>query len=754
MSTEVFYSIPDVIEVKDRNDLALSRAQELLSAVLDQRDYELVQLLRHPSDGQMTHEFLIVEVECHEVPPENPFGIKYRERLALCIPREPKQLIEVLALRQDFPVLMHQNQGRRNAPASLCLYFEPPTAVMRTWTPQAFLRRIQWWLIKSARSELHPADQPVEQLFFASKFEFVLPWNIEDIQQRPNQRFAVVRSPKRQDDGFTCFLEPFSADNQQTNSAAYIKLNLPPIVHGFVERDPSTLGELADILGSRGVDFITPLREVLQDGVDDMGVPQGTDDKNTVILLRTPIQRSSDSDPDLPFYRAFFIPTGALELGCATGALFPYEGRYFKKVAMFNQELSIEWRAEKIFPMQVLFQNDAEDARQQSGIDENGTIGVLVGAGSLGSAMLNIWGRSGWGQWTVVDNDHIKPHNLSRHQAYTQHIGVPKAKVAASLHAAVMDGATEIVPIVADACDLENESVSKALTNATLVVDASTILEYPRATSSHDELPRHVSVFVTPSGLGSVLLAEDAKRQHRLRTLEAQYYRALIQHDWGANHLIGDGETFWSGASCRDVSFVMPYSHILSAACTLSEQIQAISTHEESLIRIWQQNHLNGGVEVYDVPVEREFRYELGEFELFIDEGAINQLQALRQQGFPNETGGVLLGYYDFNIQAVIIVAGLPAPSDSNSSPDSFERGTTGLSAAVEEASNRTASMVRYLGEWHSHPPGHSATPSQHDLAQLAYLAQGMADEGLPAVQLIVGEHEIQVLHGRHQHAR
>ena len=35
---------------------------------------------------------------------------------------------------------------------------------MRTWTPEAFLRRIQWWLEKSARGELHAADQPVEHL--------------------------------------------------------------------------------------------------------------------------------------------------------------------------------------------------------------------------------------------------------------------------------------------------------------------------------------------------------------------------------------------------------------------------------------------------------------------------------------------------------------------------------------------------------------------------------------------------------------
>jgi len=108
----------------------------------------------------------------------------------------------------------------------------------------------------------------------------------------------------------------------------------------------------------------------------------------------------------------------------------------------------------------------------------------------------------------------------------------------------------------------------------------------------------------------------------------------------------------------------------------------------------------------------------------------------------------VLLGYYDFNVNAVVVVAGLPAPSDSKGSPGSFERGIAGLAETIRDAAKRTAGMVGYIGEWHSHPPDHSASPSRHDLVQLIHLALGMADDGLPAVQLIVGEHDLQVLQG------
>ncbi len=68
------------------------------------------------------------------------------------------------------------------------------------------------------------------------------------------------------------------------------------------------------------------------------------------------------------------------------------------------------------------------------------------------------------------------------------------------------------------------------------------------------------------------------------------------------------------------------------------------------------------------------------------------------------------------------------------------------MTEAVREASRRTAGIVDYIGEWHSHPKGHSALPSKDDLIQLYHLSQQMADDGLPAVQLIVGEGDIQVL--------
>ena len=741
-----FHALANVTEVAGAS-LTIPRANELLKAISRQRDFAVVQLVQSSADGKPLIECLVVEVECDGVPPKNVYGIGYRERLALCVPADPKQLIEVLALRKNFPVLMHQNQGIPGAPASLCLYFEPAATVNRTWTPQSFLRRIQWWLEKSAEGSLHPADQPVEHLFFATKFELVVPWNFAALRTDPSLRFVIARGATRADSGFTCFMESIPKDAaQRAGTAAPIELQLAPVVHGFVERDPQTLGQLADMLAGRGTKLLPALHAALQLRVGDAGAPASADDKFTLILLHIPLSRTEGADPVAVSHRAFVLITGALELGVAVGALILHEKRYYKDV--LNAQPSNAWRDQSICPMDVLSLNDAAAARRQSGLSDPGPNSVLIGAGSLGSAMLNLWGRSGWGRWTVIDNDHIKPHNLSRHIAYAQHIGQYKTAVAAEVHDATVHGATNVTPIYADASDFTQESVASALTSSTLVVDASTTLEYPRAASAVDTFARHVSAFVTPSGNAAVLLVEDPRRAIRLRSLEAQYYRAVIQSDWGADHLAGNASSFWSGASCRDISMVMSYSRVMGHASTLAEQIQAASASTAASIRVWQRDPVRGSVEVYDVQLDTERRMQLGEFDLFIDAGAETQLRDLRAAGLPNETGGVLLGYYDFNIKAVVVVTCLPAPPDSTASQGAFKRGIAGLADAVNEASRRTAGIVGYIGEWHSHPHGHTATPSRDDFIQLVHLALGMSDDGLPAVQLIVGESDMQVLQG------
>lgn len=746
---EAFYSLDSTEEISC-DSLEIPRAQALCAAVHQHRFFRLLSAHRSTKgEGGARPECLVVEVECDGVPGGNAADIRFVERLVLGVDPDNSKLVVVQALRRDFPVLIHQNQTGEDSPPSLCLYFEPTLSVNRTWTPQNFLRRIQWWLEKSARGELHPADQPVEELFFESRFELILPWDLDALRtDAGNNALVLVRKPSRPDKGWTAFLQVVPPEAPKKPETVLVTLELPGIVQGEVERNPVSLGQLDRILSARGLDLLPVLTHALQEKIGGQGEEKNARQLSTVILLAVPVLRMGDTTPEGVSYHAFFVPTGHLDLGVRCGALFEFEKKYYPNPSIGGAPLAeADWREVEMLPMSVSRENTAEAFRKQSGIVAPGPVGTLVGAGALGSALLNFWIRSGWGAWTVVDKDHVQPHNLTRHTAYGSHIGDSKVVSAALLGAEISRGAVEVKAVFGDAMTLLASPEDGPLTIGQWVIDASSGLEYPRAASHCDSLPRHFSVFITPDGLGGVLLAEDTARHYRLRTLEAQYYRALITQPIGDVHLTGEVSTFWSGTSCRDISTVLPYTRLMQHASTLAEQLQRFEEDETPAIRIWQRDPARGDVVFHEAPVCAERAFDFGELTVYLDGGVEDELRRLRAAALPCETGGVLLGYHDFNVAAIVILMALPAPPDSVGDRRSFQRGTQGLAEAVARAATRTQGVVGYLGEWHSHPDGHSANQSPRDVVQLRYLAQKMTEDGLPAVQLIVGERDIKV-HG------
>lgn len=742
--TDNFYEYA-MAEAIDEGGLEISRAKVLLKAIKQHRDFTLVSVSRIQLQEFGRIEILIVDLELDEVPPKNQFGIKYRERLALLIPTDVTQLVEVSALRKDFPKLMHLNQTADETPANLCLYFDPPADVFRTWTPQNFLKRIIWWLAASSRGQLHPADQPVEQPFFYTKFELVLPWNIEELQ-KSGAHLTVYRTLERPDGGITCLLLPLTGDNEN-HEVDFIELSLPSITHSATQSNPANLGSLVDLLASKGVDLLDQLKAEIEKSLPNEGIAKASSGTKTVLLLNIPIQRDKASLPERIFHRAFILRKGKYELGNDLDICSLSGNTYFYTPIVGGTEKT-KWKNNDVYAMQVSRENDKAASRAQSGISDEGPSAVLVGVGSLGSTMLNLWMRSGWGAWTVIDKDHIRPHNLSRHPAGLAHIGLMKVLAVQDIQAEALGKSNVITPIPQDACNFENKAVLGALQKAELIVDVSTTLQYPRLASTVEGVARHASVFVTPNGKSAVLLLEDDKREIRLRSLEAQYYRALIRKDWGASHLSGNGATFWSGSSCRDISVIMPYSQIMLHGSILAEQIRRAIVSTSSAVKVWEHDPETGSVTYYSVEPFAEKVIDLGAFKVYYDQEVQNTMHAIRAELLPNETGGVLVGFYDLSLNTVVIVDALPPPPDSKSTPHSFERGTEKLAEKIKEISMRTAGVVGYVGEWHSHPDNYPAIPSTDDLVQLSYLALGMAGDGLPALQVIVNETKMSISQG------
>lgn len=743
-----YHELPGFAEA-NRSALRLRHAIELCNATDRNRDISLRQVLR--TTKGLEREALVVDVECDEIPNRNPVGLRSPERLAIVVGAGDDKPPTVLALRQDFPAVMHLNATLAGEPRSLCLYFEPHRSVMRSWTAPKFLRRIQWWLLKTSQGALHVADQPLELPFFDTGWELVIPADFDQLRRRGDlQFFASVVEPAHVRGTSTLILRSAVVGNASVEGLGVAIIDCPPIVQGSRTEIPATLGAVADELAERGLNLIAMLRDNLSKHIHAKGEALTGASDRFIVMLNMPVCREPGMSPERTQRLALLTTVGRLELGLRLGAYTRVDGKVFKDTPIGGYApIEGDWHSLPTLPAVVLDAPNRQTFRTLSATSNDGPdTAILVGAGALGCELLNLWTRAGWGSWTIIDADHVKPHNLARHSAFFNQIGQPKANACQTLVELVHGSAGVARAIVADACDRTGEGVNAVLAAASLVVDCSTTVDFPRLTSTSAHAARHASVFLTPNGAGSVLLLEDQTRNYRLRTLEAQYYRALLNHAWGQHHLEGHLGSFWSGASCRDISYKLPHSSVVAHAATLAEQLIRRYVQSQAAIQVWHRDPETGGVQVFDVQVHAPIVQRRGPLTVHMDAGLGDKLRRLRAKRLPVESGGVLLGYHDLNLGEAVIVDVLPPPPDSRHGTGYFERGVEGLCESYSEVQRRTGNVVGYLGEWHSHPPGHSARQSPDDLLQLFKLALGMADDGLPVIQLIVGEREIELYAG------
>jgi hypothetical protein len=733
-------------------------------AVQARREFRFIEARRLArNDGYA--EILIVDCENDGVPTRNNVGIEYRERLGLLFHSDPERIPEVRALRCGFPYLAHQNQVTEGDPPSLCLYVVRWAEVRRTWTPELHLSRTLWWLAEAASGTLHRGEQPLEQMYFDSPYELVLPFDFIEKIGTADHRLAITR---RVDRGLGATLIGRMAS--VTEIAVGIGLPcvvvvLPAVTHGRIEAFPPTLGALDQQLAGRGA----PLSDRLLDAIRNLcqaGRLQRPDLDLTLLVVAVPLAREPGAAPERVEKRGFVIGANVADLGVRIGALEKVnakdvnsakgerDGSVYLAVNLIGGTAAKDerWREQGLEPVTLIDAFTPAMGRQMTARSSEGPTGVLAGFGALGSRMFNLWARSGWGTWTIIDPDHLRPHNLARHSALENLVGSSKATAATMLSQMLYPGQPAVgcgIPGRAD--DVTHSEIGEALDGADVVIDVTTELGVPRVLAARDTVRRACSAFITPSGLSLVLLAENAERTVRLDSLEAQYYRQVITHDWGAAHLAGDLGPVWTGTGCRDFSAVIAGELIALHAANLATMIRVRIAEAEAAVLIWRYDPATGAVSSDHYELASPLYTDVGGLRVVWDDALRTKLRGWRQEHFPNETGGVLLGYFDLQMSSVFVVDALPAPADSKEKPGGFIRGIEGLEEKVTEAGRRTANIVRYIGEWHSHPPNHGAGASGDDVILLAKLAVGLREEGLPALMLIVGEGDERWYGGRAQ---
>lgn len=683
----------------------------------------------------------VVRVEVQpEVPADPVNDIRVVEPIAIEFDPEDRRQPTAWALRDDFPDLPHTFLVRQGAPKSLCLYDEPYSEQRLHWTAPAYVRRLHWWLSQVAIGRLHQPDQPVEPFLPGSPEQVVLPTALFEVnitrEPRPLALYAVPRK-RRKAFTYVASRQAQGVLREQSANCMAMVVETAPQTHRGLARLPRCLWELHEFLGPMGVDLLGTLRLHLRTWIMDQ---TGNSEAVALIIVRIPARRSDELPPERVEVRAFGIARPVGELCEALGVVAEAEGYKGALVGPVNAVAGSE--SVPLHPLNPVRDLSRRNARVLTGIrNEADPRIVAIGAGALGSQTLMNLVRGGFGRWTIVDYDVLLPHNLVRHALPGGFVGWDKAEAVALSANSLFEGSGTVDALSVDVLgDPVPDGVREALSTADVVIDFSASVAVARwvALDAPGDA-RRISTFLNPDGTDLVLMAEDGRRSMRLDHIEAQHYRAIAEREELRRHLLQKGERLRYGHTCRDVTSQMSQDVLSVFAGIAARAMRETMAKPEPKLAIWQISE-DHSVSRSAVNLAEAVEAVSGQWRIHADVGILRKLSSLREAALPNETGGVLLGYADHLRKVLYVVDTIPSPPDSEEWPNSYIRGSAGLKAAVDEMARRTANIVGYLGEWHSHPDGASCSPSQQDRAFLAWLTQHMSLDGMPGIMAIVCE--------------
>ena len=695
---------------------------------------KLVETRARETEGRR-EEVVVIDVE-PELPQDLVHDIRSVERLAVAFGAGERRSPVVMALRSDFPRVAHLNWTSAGNPRDLCVYEEPWSEVRLRWTGAGFLRDLVQWLSRTAVDDLHGTDQPLEPFLFETANVVVFPEDVFDemaagkvfaaqvVQERPGWPYTVKLGE---------FAEGEHADARRMYCAAAVGT---PTAQEAMRDCPRSLMEFSSVLGDVGVDLWTNLRSRL--GLWYSGARRPRDDDGVVVLLRLPRLREAGGDVEEVQYLAFELHP-IKELAMASGR-FGSVGVGGQLVPLAGGDVDEGLAALiDVVPMRAMPCLDRATARLVSGLEaaaEEPNV-VLVGAGALGSQMHEHLSGMGWGRWTLVDRDTLLPHNVARHRLGENAIGF--SKVGAIAQVSGTEAPYNVVEraFLADAQALErDEELLSAYGDADLILDASASVAVARFLARDiGGSARRASVFVNPAGRDAVMLIEDAERSLTLDALEAQYHRAVLSDERLAGHIsLEPGVRYAAG--CRDVAARLAQDDLVLSSGLLCRQIRTAGPDAAAVV--WR-TAADGSVERIEIPVVEAVRHECDGWGFVLDGGVVGRAARQRRRRLPNETGGVLIGYFDVPRKAVYVVDALPAPRDSVEHKEAFVRGYAGLREELAAINARSGGQVGYVGEWHSHPDGAGVGMSPDDAVLLATIAEEMHLEGWPGVMMVVG---------------
>ncbi|GAA4422351.1 Mov34/MPN/PAD-1 family protein [Bremerella cremea] len=725
-------------EIIEASSLRIPRALAL-AAVVEKGTHPYVKLVecrRIEGKDIDVLEAVVFDVEV-ERPQRIANDIKREERIAVSFTAGDDSSPVVMAMREDFPRVSHTNATRKGLACVLCIYDQAWSHVVLRWTPVAFLEQIRNWLTETSKGTLHQDDQPLEALLMNVGPTLILPADFfADEAVGKVQEFSVFITAK---DDLRVLLALKGQEDAGVPILAYSFQASPQHQHA-IQFPPQNLRELHDFLVPAGIDLIRELRQRLFDAAST-----GNRDRRLLLLVAVPMVRDGNTTIEATDTWAFLTPMTIHEVGVAIDVWPDSHGSGL--VLPGHHDENANGESIQLETVRPQFRLTRARAAAASGVVPDARNCVAIGAGSLGSHVVKLLVQSGFGNWTLVDEDRLLPHNIARHTLYDSSVGFPKAQ---RLGEQLLEGYyPDEIQVKSFEADIirpgpAKVEIDKQLVDCDLIVDVAASIPVSRHLSLDvTSDARRFSTFMNPQGTDLVVIAEDAERSIPLDCLEMQYYRLLLDEDSLADHLAKPNGQLPYARSCRDVTSQIPNHAVAMLGAIACKSIRDVSESQQGLISIWKSDSQTCEVKQFGVvpsPIQTE---QLGQWRLVIDGHLVAKIAAMRRGKLPVETGGVLLGSYDLVRKILYVVDTLPSPPDSKEWPTLYIRGSRGLESKLEEVRRKTDGQLEYVGEWHSHPDGCAVRPSEDDLKVFAWLTEHMNEAGLPALMAIAGEFDV-----------
>ncbi len=690
--------------------------------------------------------------------------------VATCISQEPKfdvlaeerlavmfidQAPAVVPLRKNFPPTPH-SYGLPVGSAlpglmTICIDDRPWEDAKADYNGAEVVRRIISWFRRADSGEVDDVLQLPHAVFLPSEQTIAMSPDIQSRFDTPAgpPDFFRIRSLGENE-------KLLAVEDYELNDATPpIESEFTPFIGfslcvrarntGAMWHRPERLGHLRHALSGAEEDLLDVLRKRLKGLIAGAGEHIQRLYGSHLLIQLIVVNESHDS------IEPMFLATSATfgEIGVALGLLIKSPGEVAHE---FGRQLPVGdidnnlADGIELMAANVCFSFEREVAAIFAGHDNDwresiGKNVVVLGAGSIGSQCLSSLVREGaFEKITLVDDDHLNPHNLARHTLRRSHLGMLKAEqVGNELHEIREDLAVATISEKLGSAQ-PPDSIANALKASDLVLDTTASVGASRTLCAIDDRPRAASAFFNPAGTSVAVLQEDENRVLDLATLEALYYAEIVRTPSLQDHLRPGDEAVISGGQCRSVTNRIPASRaaVLSgiAADFLAENLGSpapailVATISNDGATQEHNCHLSG---------ERKI-LEADGWTIGLADIVTRRLRDLRDASLPDETGGILLGVVDHSRRRIEVAEGLGAPPDSAGTPVSFERGVQGTLDSIADARERTMHQLSYIGEWHSHPRGARTSPSMIDAAQLLALRDELLAEQRPPVMIIVGD--------------